>query len=541
MTAGTLFALLAVCCLAAPAFSQTYYVATTGNNGNNGSQATPFLTITHALTTVPATATIIVQDGTYTENIVINKNVTVQSQNGRGVTTITGTSANGALGTVVFEGTTTNAGLRGFKVMGYDGPTPGIETAAVYLKGSHTGLTLADNEMVADGEAALLSESAATLPNMTVSGNTFSGKTYTGTNPAICSTPTSSSCQFDVANFPRQLVALNRPAQTNLTFINNQLTGTAGENTNGNFVATIEASTALIQGNTFGGSTAGPSTRANVRIRGSNVTVLENNFTTVACTGCVHFIAEAVGGFPAPVAGATAAVNSLSGIAGNNVFPTGATYLSPTGSFSAVYTSVSQATTAAGVVGGGSPVAAGVPSIAGSLTISPNVIFEGTPLSTTITAMITNNAGYNYTITNGTNSTMAMNASGNLQAVIPTTAAGAFTVTVAATSGLYRSSAVTNAVTPGTPPSATGLSSTGDVACGSNVSLTASAIGDVFVFTGPNGYVFSSVFRNVGTYAVSAPNVLDPGTYTLTVKNSAGGPAATYTTTVGGAACPSGN
>lgn len=533
MTAGTLFALLAACCLAAPAFSQTYYVATTGSNANDGSQGAPFLTITHALTTVPANTTIIVQDGNYTENIVINKNVWVMSQNGRGVTTLTGSTT--SIATVDFQGTTQNAGIKGFKIIGFDRGNPGSEDAAVYLEGTtHQTLSILDNELVADGEAALLSASGVTLPNLTISGNIFSGKSYTGTSPA-------SGGQFVVPNVPRQLIAFN-PGVSNLTFTNNQITGQAGEASSGNYLATIETNVGLIQGNTFAGSTAGNSVRASLRVRGIGITVLGNTFQTIPCAGCTHVesATASINANPLTTASNTA-VNSLSGIAGNNVFPAGATYLNPPGSFSAVYTSVSQATAAAGVVGGGSPVAAGVPSIAGSLTISPNVIFEGTPLSTTITAMITNNAGYNYTITNGTNSTMGMGASGNLQAVIATTAPGAFTVTVAATSGLYRSSAVTNAVTPGTPPSATGLTSTGDVTCGTNVALTASAIGDVFTFTGPKGYVFSSVFRNVGTYAVSAPNVLEPGTYTLTVKNSAGGPTATYTTTVGGAACPSGN
>lgn len=541
MTAGNLFALLAACCLAAPAFSQTYYVATTGSNGANGSQGSPFLTITHALTTVPANTTIIVQDGNYTENIVINKNVCVMSQNGRGSTTITGT-ANGAIGTVLFQTSSANACLKGFKVIGFDNGSAGVENAAVYVSGSHSNLLIADNEIVANGDLGLLTETTAVLPNLTVSGNIFSGKTYTGNSPAT-------GDQFVVPNVPRQLIALNRNYSpngfgiSNLIFINNQITGQAGEASSGNYPATLEASNALIQGNTFAGTTADNSGRAGLRVRGTGFSVLGNTFQAAPCQGCTHIesASVAVVGVNPLAAASNSSVNSISGVAGNNVFPAGATYLNPPGSFSAVYTSVSQATTAAGVVGGGSPVAAGVPSIAGSLTITPNVIFEGTPLSTTITAMITNNAGYNYTITNGTNSTMGMGASGNLQAVIATTAPGAFTVTIAATSGLYRSSAVTNAVTPGTPPSATGLTSTGDVACGTNVALTASAIGDVFTFTGPKGYVFSSVFRNVGTYAVAAPNVLEPGTYTLTVKNSAGGPTATYTTTVGGAACPSGN
>ncbi len=44
---------------------QTYYVATTGNNSNNGSAAAPWLTLQYAVDNVAPGDTILVQSGTY--------------------------------------------------------------------------------------------------------------------------------------------------------------------------------------------------------------------------------------------------------------------------------------------------------------------------------------------------------------------------------------------------------------------------------------------------------------------------------------------
>ncbi len=52
-----------------------------------------------------------------------------------------------------------------------------------------------------------------------------------------------------------------------------------------------------------------------------------------------------------------------------------------------------------------------------------------------------------------------------------------------------------------------------------SVQLTATGTGPTFTFTGPNGYVFTNVYRLAGTYNVSALDVKVPGTYTLTIDN----------------------
>ena len=53
-----------------------YYVSTTGSNSNNGTSATPFLTITQAVSTASGGDTIVVQPGTYRETIdMLGKNL----------------------------------------------------------------------------------------------------------------------------------------------------------------------------------------------------------------------------------------------------------------------------------------------------------------------------------------------------------------------------------------------------------------------------------------------------------------------------------
>lgn len=47
----------------------TYYVATDGNDSNNGSSGTPFLTIQKAADVVSAGDTVIIRDGTYTTTV----------------------------------------------------------------------------------------------------------------------------------------------------------------------------------------------------------------------------------------------------------------------------------------------------------------------------------------------------------------------------------------------------------------------------------------------------------------------------------------
>nr|WP_293836326.1 hypothetical protein [uncultured Arsenicibacter sp.] len=75
--------------------------------------------------------------------------------------------------------------------------------------------------------------------------------------------------------------------------------------------------------------------------------------------------------------------------------------------------------------------------------------------------------------------------------------------------------------------------------CGTTIQ--GQAVGNSFVFTGPNGYVFSNVFRNTGSFNVFANTLKEPGQYTLTVtfpaNNCGTATTATQTITVGGTKC----
>jgi hypothetical protein len=51
----------------------TYYVATTGNDANSGSAAAPWRTIQHAVSTVPAGGTVVVNAGVYNEAVTITR------------------------------------------------------------------------------------------------------------------------------------------------------------------------------------------------------------------------------------------------------------------------------------------------------------------------------------------------------------------------------------------------------------------------------------------------------------------------------------
>lgn len=52
-----------------------------------------------------------------------------------------------------------------------------------------------------------------------------------------------------------------------------------------------------------------------------------------------------------------------------------------------------------------------------------------------------------------------------------------------------------------------------------SVALTGNGFGTSYTLTGPNGYVFSTVYRNEGTYTIQGASVVMPGAYTYKVGN----------------------
>lgn len=246
--------------------------------GNGGAQVGPVGGVQEGIDRVAVGGTVDVAPGTYTGNLTVNKNLTLRSVGGRGVTTLEGVT-NGALGTLLVTGGTTGFTLggagRGFTVIGIDNPSPGIESAAVYFQGGHTGAQIVGNDIRANGDLAFLTEFGAAVSGFVIDGNIFSGQTFTGATPATGN-------QFTVPNVARQLVVMGSGGgatatgtATNVTFSNNEITGTTGAGAIGNTQVTLDVSNSTISGNTFAGTTGAGSA---LRVRRPGTTITGNTF-----------------------------------------------------------------------------------------------------------------------------------------------------------------------------------------------------------------------------------------------------------------------
>lgn len=221
--------------------------------------------------------TVLVSDGTYSENLLITKSITLISENGRDATTIVGSNASGLLGTIQITPNVDDLRLgdigQGFTILGIDG-TPGLEKAAVYLQGAHDGLIIQGNDIVANGDAGLMSEFGQAVTNALIDSNIFSGQTFNDPNPA----GNGFGDQFTLANVPRQLVVLgsNNGSSSNITFTNNEVTGTAGglndsNQPQGNTLVTIDAANSTIADNDFTGFTNRFATQLRARDGGTDI------------------------------------------------------------------------------------------------------------------------------------------------------------------------------------------------------------------------------------------------------------------------------
>jgi hypothetical protein len=121
----------------------------------------------------------------------------------------------------------------------------------------------------------------------------------------------------------------------------------------------------------------------------------------------------------------------------------------------------------------------------------------------------------------------------------PANAGGGGIISYSVTSANGCSASTSQSVTvSGQLPPITNFIASGSLGNGNcSVQLTATATGNSFVFTGPQGYVFSNVYRNDGQYRVFANQVVQPGIYTLTAYGS-GGCQTSQQLTVSGTACP---
>ena len=235
---------------------------------------------------LPGFLTIRVADGTYNENVVIDRgNLTLESMNGRDNTFITGIANHGENATITVQGGLDNVRIgtsgKGFTITGFDNGNPGIENAAVYVLYSDSSnptdnFELRSNNIVANGDLGLLSDWNAAVTDAVIAGNIFSGQTFVG------SVPGGPGDQFTVPNMPRQLVAFGQGSDpltnqaSNILFHDNQVTGRAGGlNSNGdeqgNTLVTIDAANSTVSSTLFTGFTNGSSYALRMRGPGSSV------------------------------------------------------------------------------------------------------------------------------------------------------------------------------------------------------------------------------------------------------------------------------
>lgn len=195
------------------------------------------------------------------------------------------------------------ASIKKLKIVGFDSPSAASEMAAVFYRNTGAGSAAASNQLiedcwlVADGEYCLLTDAIASVSNLTIQNNKFSGKTFVGANPATGN-------QFSVPNVPRQLVTI-QSANVGVTFSGNLIEGTTGGLTvdgvaSFNTAATIDPAGAVVSNNTVKTASG---YGYGIRARGANAVVSGNKVFA--------FGAYSSSGFLISGAGATNQNNSL--------------------------------------------------------------------------------------------------------------------------------------------------------------------------------------------------------------------------------------
>ncbi|WP_366653627.1 filamentous hemagglutinin N-terminal domain-containing protein [Fodinicurvata sp. EGI_FJ10296] len=265
-----------------------FYVGTTGD-------AATAMSINAAIQAANGGDTVNVAAGEYNQNVRIDRNIDLLSIDGADQTSIAGQTGS-SLGAIQVTNNTTGVRIgaegRGFEITGIEG-TPGLEKAAVYFQGGHSGARVEGNRIVANGDAGLMSEYSATISDFEIVGNEFAGTTFSGDTPA----GDGFEDQFVVESVPRQLVVMGGGSgggnTSDILFADNEITGTAGGinadgDEQGNTLVTIDAADATITGNTFAGTT----TRygASLRARGPNTVISGNTFESDGLGGAASHV-----------------------------------------------------------------------------------------------------------------------------------------------------------------------------------------------------------------------------------------------------------
>ncbi|OIN56651.1 hypothetical protein BLX24_23770 [Arsenicibacter rosenii] len=181
--------------------------------------------------------------------------------------------------------------------------------------------------------------------------------------------------------------------------------------------------------------------------------------------------------------------------------------------------------------GGGCTAVAGVVVSASSLGTA--TVTAGSPLGcgvTTTTVRVQASGATSFTLLgpNGYNQT-------NSTGIFNVTAGGSYTGLAGQAGCVVSNTAIV--VEGGVQPTISSVQATGTLGSGvCSVSVQGAGYGDRYVLTGPSGYVFSVVYRTVGEHTAVFPDVVKPGTYTLTVYS--GNCVVSRTIAVSGTACP---
>jgi uncharacterized repeat protein (TIGR01451 family) len=156
----------------AVASADTYYVTTTGDDGiGDGSSGNPWRTIQHAVNTIIEGDTIIVRDGTYTENVYVNKpHLTIRSENGAETTIVQAANPDYD----VFGVSADYVNISGFTVEGATG------AAGIILNNNVRYCTISNNNIVSNevGIFLHLYPSHNTVINNNINSNQYGIRLY---------------------------------------------------------------------------------------------------------------------------------------------------------------------------------------------------------------------------------------------------------------------------------------------------------------------------------------------------------------------------